>query len=277
MKPGRYAGLSNHDYHRSDGISKSALALLRKTPAHYAAKYIYGAWEPPTKPMMIGSAFHTLALEPHLFDVEFAVAPAVDRRTKAGKAEHQLFIDNSGNRAVIDLADYELIQNMEMALRRHTGASYLLDQMGIAEESFYWTDEATGLLCKCRPDWHIPERQILVDLKTCEDASPEGFARTIYNYSYYLQSGYYLDGVSQVLGQQYRTFIFVAVEKSPPHAVAVYQLDQDDIDKGKREAADLLRLFKWCSDRNEWPGYGDEIQTIMMPKWAQAKEIAIYE
>jgi hypothetical protein len=112
---------------------------------------------------------------------------------------------------------HERIQKMTKSVRRHPGASLFLNMAGAAEESFYWIDEATGLLCKCRPDYRIPERRILVDLKSCEDASPEAFARTIFNYTYYIQAGFYLDGVSQVLAEPYRTFIFIAVEKTPPY------------------------------------------------------------
>lgn len=277
-EPGRiYPNISNEEYHRCCGISKSGLALLRKTPAHYAAKYIYGAEEPPTPAMIIGSAFHTMVLQEELFSDEYAVAPVCDRRTKAGKAEYETFVGNAEGKTVISLEDYERIQNMTSAVCKHPGAYMLLNMSTAVEESFFWIDETTGTLCKCRPDLRIASKRILVDLKSCEDASPEAFARTIYNFTYHLQAGFYCDGVSQVLQEQYSTFIFIAVEKKPPYAVAVYQLDPDAIDAGKREAADLLRLFAWCSERNEWPGYPEEIQTITMPRWAQSKEVTIYD
>jgi hypothetical protein len=90
MNPGYYPTLSNEEYHNSAGISKSGLSLLRKTPAHYATRYINGAQEPATKAMVIGSAFHCFTLEPFIYDELFAVAPNVDRRTKAGKEKWEI-------------------------------------------------------------------------------------------------------------------------------------------------------------------------------------------
>jgi exodeoxyribonuclease VIII len=194
-----------------------------------------------------------------------------------GKADYEEFVNRSAGKKVISEEDYTLLLGMEASINRHAGASMLLQMEGAAEESFFWVDERTGVHCKCRPDWRIPSRHILVDLKTCEDASPEAFARSIFNFTYHIQASFYLDGVRSVLAEPYSTFIFIAVEKKHPFAVAVYQLDADDIDKGRMEQENLLRLFKWCQENDSWPGYPEEIQTIKMPGWANAKEVAIYE
>ena len=278
MQPGIYTSLSNGAYHASAGISKSGLALMRKTPAHYAAKYIYDRVDDePSKAMVIGSAFHTLVLEPDKFSREYATAPKVDKRTKAGKAEFEQFSLENAGKTLIDREDLDTITEMSRSIRAHTGASSLLELAGIAEESFYWIDEQTGHLCKCRSDWRIPDMRVIVDLKSTDDASPEGFARSIYKYTYHIQAAWYMGGISQTLADPHRTFIFIAVEKTAPYAVACYKLDADSIDMGRREADSLMRQYAWCKEHDIWPAYPDEIQEILLPRWAQTKEVTIYE
>ena len=56
-------GMSNEAYHAYDGISKSGLDLIARSPAHYA----YRTASEPTRAMVIGSATHAAILEPEVF------------------------------------------------------------------------------------------------------------------------------------------------------------------------------------------------------------------
>jgi hypothetical protein len=44
-------------------------------------------------------------------------------------------------------------------------------------------------------------------------------------------------------------FLFVAVEKEAPHAVAVYRADPEVIEVGRKKYRAALQLLKWCQDR----------------------------
>src|SRR6185369_8534287 len=79
--------ISNEEYHSSNGISRTSLMLLNKSPYHFWYEKLSGEFEKKeqTPAMNLGSAFHTLLLEPELFDKEFAVMAKVDKRTKDGK------------------------------------------------------------------------------------------------------------------------------------------------------------------------------------------------
>ena len=62
--------ISNAEYHALDYVSKSHLDEVNKSPYHYWDKYINPnrVIQEPTKQMILGSAFHSLVLEPELFD-----------------------------------------------------------------------------------------------------------------------------------------------------------------------------------------------------------------
>jgi exodeoxyribonuclease VIII len=69
-----------------------------------------------------------------------------------------------------------------------------------------------GALVRCRPDWYHPGGLIL-DVKSCQDASPAAFAKDIARYRYDMQAAFYLD-VMRHAGFKAERFIFLAVEKT---------------------------------------------------------------
>jgi exodeoxyribonuclease VIII len=137
---------------------------------------------------------------------------------------------------------------------------------GKAEQSVYWTDPVTGILCRCRPDfWR--EDDIIVDVKTTEDASPEEFSRSLAKWRYHVQAPFYMDGIELATGRRPKGFVFLVVEKKPPYAVAAYTLDPESIELGRAEyRADLERLAE-CQRTDQWPGFGGTIQKIGVPHW----------
>ena len=69
-------------------------------------------------------------------------------------------------------------------------------------------------------------------------------------------------------------FLFVAVEKEPPHAVAVYRADPEIIEIGRRKYQAALQLLKWCQESGTWPAYqpAGEVELISRPRWAANAE-----
>jgi hypothetical protein len=260
----RAAELSNADYHRHPAVSKSHLDRVAKSPAHYWARYRDPDREPeePTAAMVLGSALHTAVLEPHLWKEQYAIPPhAFDRRTKAGKELATAFEAEAQGKTVLHPDDAERIRKMAAAVHSHPASSFLLHLPGRREASYFWQDSATGLECKCRPDWHSEDRRLIVDVKTTEDASPRGFARSVANFRYHVQAAWYLDG----LGAE--QFLFVCVEKSPPYLVAVYAATPAMVAAGQRVAERDLQTLAECSATDTWPGYADTIQPIDLPAW----------
>jgi exodeoxyribonuclease VIII len=259
-------GLTNAEYHARPEVSKSGLDQLRRSPLHYWNRYLNPdrLIEPPTEAMVLGSALHARVLEPHLFDDEYIVAPqGIDRRTKEGKLRWADFEAQAEGRTVLKAEDAARIEAMAAAVHRHPAARTILRLPGKCEQSYFWTDEATGVDCKCRPDWHSDNRKLIADVKTTDDASPRGFIRSVMKYRYHVQAAFYSQGIGA------EEFLFIAVEKKPPFAVAVYATPPNLIERGANEALQDLRLLATCRSENKWPGYGDEIQSLVVPDWLQ--------
>ena len=175
--------------------------------------------------------------------------------------------ENNPGRIVLSPEVWDQLHAMRDAVHNHPAAHALLTSVpGEAEKSVYWIDPITGVLCRCRPDWWR-EDWIIPDLKTTDDASPEGFAKSIANWRYDVQAAFYMDGIEQATGKRPKSFVFIAVEKKPPYGVGVYVLDSDSLELGRAQYQHDLRIYAECVRTGEWPGYGDKIQTISLPAW----------
>jgi exodeoxyribonuclease VIII len=222
--------------------------------------------------MAIGSAVHTHVLELDQWDARYVTAPeGINRRTNAGKAEWEAFEVASTGRTVLAKADAELVMRMGHSVFAHPAAAMLLAMPGKAETTHMWTDQATGLRCKCRPDWLTDDGSLIVDLKTTEDASPMGFRKSIANWRYHVQASWYLDGLEHATGKRPDQFIFICVEKKPPFACAVYAADVEMIQIGAEAAARDLDVLATCKVANAWPGYSDQVEMISLPPWMRPR------
>ena len=261
--------MNNTDYHAHAAISKSHLDQVAKSPLHYWARYLdpNRVVPEPTPAMAIGSAVHTHVLELDQWDARYVSAPdGIDRRTKAGKAEWEAFTTAATGRTVLPKADADLVMRMAHSVFSHPAAAMLLALPGKAETTHMWTDAATGLQCKCRPDWLTDDGRLLVDLKTTEDAG-RGFAKSIAQWRYHVQASWYLDGIEQATGTRPEQFLFLCVEKKAPYAVAVYAADAEMIAAGAQTAARDLDVLATCKAAGAWPGYSDQIEPISLPPW----------
>lgn len=262
MEPGIYLDFDENEYHSlpPEIVSNSYLTRLDKCPANARVS------QETTPALEFGRAVHSFVLEgKEVFDQRFAVAPAVDRRTVDGKAAWNLFLEDSLGKTVIKAEDFIKIYGIKKAVKTHPFAAELLDE-GMAEVTAIWKDKATGITCKCRPDWIPAGHNILVDLKTTQDAGEYGFARSVSTYKYMHQSAFYSKGYSIASGAKIDAFVFIAVEKEFPFRTEVYTIDPDFTEWGASEIDRLLKIETDCRRKGYYPHFTNAgCSDIMMP------------
>lgn len=243
------------NYDQIPAVRRSDLWELRKSPAHYLYKVTHP--EEPTAALLFGTAAHKYILEPNDFWNEFALAPDVDRRTKAGKAEWAEFVENLGDKTPISAKDLEIIQEMDKAITQNPLAAQFL-RTGEHEVPIEWTDPHTGEPCKCRPDviTTYDGEDWIVDYKTTTSCANGAFEKSCRMFGYKLQAGMYTEGAFADTFKDYR-FAFVAQEKTPPYAVRVYKCDVGFVLEGQDLFHDLIEIYHKCKTDGEWPGYPD--------------------
>jgi hypothetical protein len=249
------------EYHRHPAVGSSGLKLVLRSPAHF--KEELDRPSPPTPSMRMGSALHTAILEPELFQKNTAVCPKFSG--KGSREATATWMKENEGKLILRADEVDVIDGVLLSLEKHRTARELLKD-GRAEESFFWQDPATGLVCKARPDYW--KDGMLIDVKSTINASPVDFPKQIANLNYHLQAAFYLDGVSAVLGEPFQEFILVAVEKDPPYAVAAYRLDEATLDVGRQLYRKALRTLKRCKASGVYPAYPDRLMTANLPSWA---------
>ena len=177
--------LSNQDYHQRPELSASKIKLLLDNPY----KFLCDIPVVQTDDMLLGSVIHTLVLEPEIFDQTFTIMPKLNLRTKVGREAKTLFETQAGNHKVITNDMYQTAQSCSEAILK--GRAGRLLQKGIAEQSFF--GRMNDMECKCRPDYYVPERKMIVDIKKCADASFNGFTKANANFKYFIQAAFYSD------------------------------------------------------------------------------------
>lgn len=244
--------ISNKEYREREGISKSQLFAITKSPLHF--KHQLDNAKEDTKALLFGRAAHKYILEKEDFYDEFAIVPIVDRRTKEGKELYQQFLSDNEGKDVISLEEFEIIKEMDAAIDKVPLARQLLT--GEHERSFFWTDADTGEQCKCRPDCltEYQGEKYITDYKTTDSCADGHFERACKKYGYKLQAGMYTEGLFQNTFEQYG-FAFVAQEKTAPYAVRVYICTPGFIDQGYDTFRELIGIYHDCKITGNWYGY----------------------
>lgn len=258
---GLHPALSNADYRALDAVGKSDLDLIARSPAHWKH-----AVREETPALRIGSAVHCAVLEPARFAADYVTAPACDRRTKAGKEALAEFEAANAGKTVLSAEDAQLCTLLALSAQAHPRAASLL-RYGQPEVSALWTDAEFGVRCRARIDWLTAHGWVL-DLKTTQDASRAAFARSCASYRYHVQAAWYLDGYLAASGELPLGFVFLAIEKAPPYAVALYELDAEAVEWGRRLARRDLARYAAARELDCWTAYPPEVQSLSLPRWA---------
>lgn len=253
--------LTNEAYHARPEISSSDVkAVALKSLLHWKNRVYKSS---PT--FDLGTAVHAMLLES---EKDLVIRGPEDRRGNKWK-EAKLAADLDGKTLLIE-DDFDLAQAMAAAVFAHPAAQILLQANDlVAEGSFFAEDPQTGVKIKCRPDGYIPSLGILFDIKTTQDASPDGFPRDVRKYGYDLQAAFYRRVMQLHCGGEGgdMTFYFVCVEKTAPHAVCVHILTPEYLAAADLKVTDTLYKITNAEAANDYPTGWPLCNVIDLPRW----------
>ena len=259
--------MTNEDYRKAKGISKTGLDLIAKSPAHFK-----GHVSEYSKAFDIGRAFHDIILTPDAYKNDYEILPQGFNSLLKASKERLQEIRGQGI-TPLSFDDAMAISAMRDSVMRLPNVAKLLEN-GKAEVSHFWQDYDTGIDCKCRPDFTVNPDLLpwCIDLKSSVSAEAGEFARSVTKYRYHVQDAFYSDGVYNTAGYWPQKFIFLVVEKKPPYVAAWYELDERAKEYGRELWQRDLETYKRSKESNEWHGYSTDIQLISLPEWAYRKD-----
>lgn len=271
---------------RKGHVSASALKKIKVSPSHF----IEEEKKEQTDAMVFGSAYHKFILEPDKFEMEYFVFDDRDiiekllgegaknpRATNAYKEWSSVQLSYAQGKTMIDLQTKEALEKMKDRLMSHRYVRNLLND-GQPEQSFYCTlntmnDNSTKIIL--RTDYLKWQKRAVIELKTTQDASKEGFPKECANYDYHIQAALYSDIMEMISGHEFPwTFFFIAQETKSPYAFNIFEASPQFIAQGRYEYEQLILLYQQCRDNDKWPGYQVwcenkfGINNLDLPKWA---------
>lgn len=286
---GAYEHVDAEDYHRNLHLlpapslsSSGAKLLLRKSPFHFWFDSPMNPARPPEpdKPHFnVGKAAHDFLLLSERWPDHYHVLPegysAAKSKAMADDIAAAEFAREQG-KTVLRSQDAETVRQVAAAIRRNELATAALTA-GIPEMTLVWQDAETSVWLRARPDFlphsvRMEGRDIIVtDLKFMAptNADPEGFQRAIYNNGYHQSAAFYADGIKAIFGRYPTNWLHVVVEKEAPHCVALYELPQEDIERGRWLNREAIQTFARCLETGRWPGFADEPRQVGLPGWAR--------
>jgi len=132
----------------------------------------------------------------------------------------------------------------------------------------FWTCPYTGLDRKGELD--IETNDVIVDVKTAADVSPEGFAAAAERFGYAVQLATYQEAALMKTGQHKPTII-VAIKNSEPYNVEVYKIDDAWIDEGHAFNASWMPRYKRSVENDDWLHSLSHkaAQILKRPRWGK--------
>lgn len=271
---GIYQDLSIDDYHaNSTHESTSTLKPLIKSVAHYKWKKDDDTIQERKEHFDFGNAAEAFLLEPETF------AQCVDIFDDTEKIK-EILAGNPKLKNVRSCKEYKEWKSEEMA--SYTG-KYIIKRQGkqsmnsilnIAKRckadkiinkltsnvqsqySIFWTDKETGLKLKTRPDICRTKVNIISDVKTIDDASPQNFNRQCTKLHYPIQAIMHIIGVLESgLMPSVDKYYWLALEKEPPYAPQLYEFTKEDQDAATVIFRKLLEDLAAAKKFGKYPAY----------------------
>jgi hypothetical protein len=199
--------------------------------------------------------------------------PSTKKETVAWESEQR-----AGGLTVVSPGDAARVDGMAEAVLAHPSARPLLEVAVHREVSVF--ADVDGVACRARFDALSDETRngvYGVDLKTAEDATKGGFGQSVRRWGYDVQQAHYEATYKASEGRHIDQFWFVVVEKSGPHEVAVFTLEELWSAIGRTKAETARRIYKECLETGVWPGYDTTPQTLTAPAYVVIDHELEYE
>lgn len=267
--PGLYHDLSNEEYHRAPGISKSGLDLIASNPSTYMWQQGAPVDAEKLDALDAGTALHCALLEPAEFDKRFIVMPEFNLRSVDGRSSRDSFMAETANegKTVLTTEVHRQLRLMRDSAHAHPVVQMIMEAKGFNESSIFWNDKDTGVMCRIRPDRHIWTDDfgpVIVDVKKC--AGIDRFEHHVEEFRYHVQHAMYVDGYQNHYSES-PLFWFLVVDSSCSagrYRVDVVDLPQEWVDAGYELYRRDLETYHACRQNNDWL----HVRTLNRPRWA---------
>lgn len=273
--PGVYEGVNFDTYVQIKAKNSTTLKEVDRSPLH--AKYLMTHPKAPTPAMVRGDAKHTALLEPDKFEERYVrIYDGVNRRSNVGKEKWAAFEEaaKASGRQILTQEDYDNCLTMRDGWLADPEVRGLLAAPRASELTIIWDCPVTDVRMKARLDilaqyWGTG---VIVDVKSCANASLHAFRNQAWRLKYHLQLAMYGDGLDALFPKSKRLRLILAIEQDPPYATAIYEPTETWLEHGRNAYQHAAKTLAECERTNIWPSYATGRQLLDPPAWASTSD-----
>lgn len=240
--------VSNTEYHAdNEYLSSSNYKTLLKDLEQFHREKILGHRDEKKTSASFeeGSLTHSMILEPHLVDSEYAVFPGL---RKAGDAYEAFCKTVNDGRTIISRAQFVRCEGYKAAYLKNEAAKKLLKD-GVPEQTICTV--LNGIKTKARFDYINVEKGYIADVKTTSyPADVDTFRLTVKQWDYALSAALYAAVAEQHYGKKF-DFYFVVIGKKES-VCEVYRASDDTMQAGARQIAKAANIYRKCIETGIW-------------------------
>ena len=259
--PGIYRNIPFEVYKGWPSLNSSSMDA--RSGAHTAANMTTD--KPDTPAMAFGRMLHAAVLEPDELKLKYAVKK-LNWSTIPGKAERATFAECG--LTPVKAEEWDAAERIRDEIAKHPKAVELLASSE-REASIIWDNG--GLLRKARLDAPDFDGGAILDVKTTEDASTDGFRKSIRIYDYDRQASFYCDGVYELTGV-WPAFYWLVVEKSAPFGVNLIEASPTMLQLGAEKWEAAVKAYREYTPGE--PAYSREV-TMVEPEYFELRKWGI--
>ena len=259
MKLGFNDNISNEQYHSArEYVSSSGLKLMNKCPREFYKRYVKGeaSEEFSSVNLIIGSLVHTLVLEPHLLEEEYALYTG--QKNKSSNEYKEWAETVPEGKTIItqpQLAKAHFLK--DVTLENEHAKSLLCD--GNPEQTL--CAELDGIKIKVRADYLQGKK--VIDLKTTSSGvTYDEVQASVLKWEYALSAALYVDCFTQYTGEKH-DFYFVFIGKSPM-GCEVYKASERMLEYGRKKYKKAIAAIKKARETGVW--FNEGVQEIDLPE-----------
>lgn len=276
---------TNADYMRRDFargeygyvMSRSELKNFAACPA----RWLHGYQEEGSAEQSWGDLVDCVALTPNDFPKRFALTPATYPAPESAKKGAPM-VEKPWNWNATFCKEYKARLNGKTPVKDEGPEGYREAKIAaaalLADDSIRTLFEASSRQILVTADYEdadtglfIPLKGLvdlapnandenpfidcLADLKTCNTAHPEAWARQVHKFGYDMQAALYLDLWNAATGEKRNEFRHVLQENYPPYQIGRRLLSDEFLSLGRHRYQSALRLYCQCLATSHWPDY----------------------
>lgn len=238
---------TNAEYHADQKfLSSSNLKLLLKDPEQFYKEKILGDRTEQKKSASFdeGSLTHSLILEPHMVEAEYAFYPGLRKQG----ADFEAFAASAGSKTIISRTQQIRCESYRNAFSKNSIAVELLKN-GASEQTI--CASLSDIPIKVRCDYINVEKGFIADIKTSAFPVDVDSAKlTVQKWSYGLSAALYTAIAAQHYGKPF-DFYFVFIGKTEI-VCEVYKASELTLNNGLIDVMKALKIYKQCLKSGKW-------------------------